>query len=292
MNLKQLQYFISIAESGSFSEASRRLYIAQPSLTRQIRQLEEHLGASLFERYSTGVTLTEAGKVFYDDVSRIFGQLETAREKVAQITEGTQGVLELGTTALHLRTQQISDALKHFRQQYPDIKLRVNAMLASNQIDYLFQRRLHAGIMYYPPESPLIESMTINQDRLVLVTHVESDLAKKPAQHLKDLEPYNFIWFDRSASEPFYDVVFSYFGEKGFQPSLLETGNTSATIMSLVSSDQGYTFMPEKVMEGLAEPVVYYSLEDLNIPLELKMVWLKGNRTQQINNLIDSIEVE
>ena len=118
MELRQLRYFVAIAEEGNFSRAARRLHVSQPPLSTQIKSLEDELGMRLLERSNRGVSLTAAGSVFYEETRAVLARLEHARGKALRADRGDIGMLAVGFVSI-ADYGVLPPALKHFRASFP-----------------------------------------------------------------------------------------------------------------------------------------------------------------------------
>src|ERR671910_1146202 len=146
MTLQQLAYFLATVEHGSFSRAARSLYLAQPSLSEQVRSLEAELGVDLFARVGRGVVLTEAGRAFRPEAERVLAALAGAREAVAEVRELTGGTLSIGmfgTASGFLLSRLVAD----FRSRHPSVRLRLVGQNSSEVAEDVRRGRLEAGLL-------------------------------------------------------------------------------------------------------------------------------------------------
>ena len=156
MTLQQLSYFLATAEHGSFSRAARELYLAQPSLSEQVRSLEAELGVELFARVGRGVVLTEAGRAFRPEAERVLAALAGAREAVAEVRELTGGTLSIGmfgTASGFLLSRLVAD----FRSRHPGVRLRLVGQNSSEVAENVRRGRLEAGLVVLPVDDEGLE---------------------------------------------------------------------------------------------------------------------------------------
>src|SRR5918995_1241198 len=171
MTLQQLAYFLATAEHGSFSRAARSLYLAQPSLSEQVRSLEAELGVDLFARVGRGVLLTEAGRAFRPEAERVLAALAGAREAVAEVRELTGGTLSIGmfgTASGFLLARLVAD----FRSRHPSVRLRLVGQNSSEVAEDVRRGRLEAGLVVLPVDD---EGLEIRPARREEVVYVSSD---------------------------------------------------------------------------------------------------------------------
>ena len=176
MTIQQLTYFLATAEHGSFSGAARALYLAQPSVSEQVRQLEAELGVALFARAGRGLALTEAGRRFRPEAERVLADLERARDAVAAIRELRGGTLSFGMFGA-ASAYLIADLATEFRRKYPDVRLRLVGVNSSEVADRVRDGRLEAGLVVLPIDDSGLELRVARSEELVVVSRVEERVA-------------------------------------------------------------------------------------------------------------------
>jgi DNA-binding transcriptional LysR family regulator len=176
MTLQQLTYFLATAEHGSFSGAARALYLTQPSISEQVRQLEAELGIALFARAGRGLVLTEAGRRFRPEAERVLADVEHARDAVADVRDlrgGTLGFGMFGTASAYL----IADLAADFRRRYPDVRLRLVGLNSSEVADQVREANLEAGLVVLPIDDDGLDIRVARLEELVLVSRDASRVA-------------------------------------------------------------------------------------------------------------------
>ena len=156
MELRQLRYFVAIAEEGNFSRAAERLHVSQPPLSTQIKSLEDELGVRLLERSNRGVSLTAAGSVFYEETRAVLARLEHARGKALRADRGDIGMLAVGFVSI-ADYGILPPALKHFRASFPLVEVQLHELTTDAQIRELRATRLDLGIGLAPVDEPDLE---------------------------------------------------------------------------------------------------------------------------------------
>ena len=293
MDFKRLKYFQTVVEEGAISSAARRIPLAQPALSRQLLLLEDEVGTTLLTRSRHGVRLTAAGESFYRDTRRLLGEFEQAKRNAQRIADGQFGELRLGVTVMHLWVPQIIGLLNRFREQYPEVTLKVESVLSGPQVDAIRRGRLDAGMLFFPPEDDdYLCSHCLYEDYLVLVTSATSRLARQPPRYLSELNDENFIWFDRSATPVYHDKLIHAFQREGFTPHVVQEGTDNATMLCLVAAGMGCSILPAMIMAGAPEGVVSHRLEDLKLALPLMLVWRRDSGLSAVRRLIEIAETE
>ena len=176
MTIQQLEYFLATVEHGSFSSAARSLYLTQPSISEQVRQLEAELGIALFARAGRGLVLTEAGRRFRPEAERVLADLDRARDAVAGVRDlrgGTLGFGMFGTASAYL----IADLAAEFRRRYPDVRLRLVGLNSSEVAEQVREAKLEAGLVVLPVDDAGLDIRVARLEELVVVSreaaHVE-----------------------------------------------------------------------------------------------------------------------
>jgi DNA-binding transcriptional LysR family regulator len=168
MTLQQLRYFLAAADQGSFTAAARSLYIAQPSLSEQVRQLEAELGVDLFARVGRGIVLTEAGRALRPEAERVLAGVEEARDSVRGVRELRGGTLSFGmygTASGFL----IADLVGDFRKRHPDVRLRLVGQNSSRVADAVRAGVLEAALVVLPVDDEGVELRPVHREELVVV---------------------------------------------------------------------------------------------------------------------------
>ncbi len=169
MDFKQLQYFVQVAELGSFTRAASVLRVAQPALSRQVRTLEVELRQPLFERNGRGVTLTEAGKRLLAHGRGILQQLERARQDLEEQRGAASGLLSIGLPPSVSRTLT-APLVEAFRAQFPRATLSIVEGLSTYTLEWLAQGRIDCAVVYNATPAAAFDLLPVLEERLYLVS--------------------------------------------------------------------------------------------------------------------------
>ncbi len=187
MTIQQLRYFLATVEHGSFTAAARSLFIAQPSLSEQVRQLEAELGVELFARAGRGIALTEAGRAFRPEAERVLDAVDRARDAVRDVRELSGGTLSFGmfgTASAYL----VSRLATEFRRRYPDVRLRLVGQNSSLVADAVREGRLEAALVVLPIDDEGLDVRPVHREELVVVsrdaTHVPGPMTMEQLARL------------------------------------------------------------------------------------------------------------
>ncbi|MBS0390054.1 MAG: LysR family transcriptional regulator [Proteobacteria bacterium] len=251
MNLRQLQQFVTLAETGNFHRAAERLHMAQPPLSVSIRKLEEELGGALFERTTTGVLLTAAGQAMLQDARRALLHAGQCRQAVQHALSGQGGRLRLGIigSATYALLPRLIPSL---RARYPQITLELTEATSSEILDGLLARRFDAGLLRFPLlDASGFELLPLDRDDFVLAVAETSPLAAHDAIALSEAAHEPFIMYPRAKVPGLAALAMMRCQFSGFAPQVAQEASQVQTIMSLVASGLGVG-----LVAGVARQVV------------------------------------
>jgi DNA-binding transcriptional LysR family regulator len=268
VELRQLRYFVAIAEEGSFSRAALRLHVSQPPLSTQIRSLESELGAPLLARTNRGVSLTASGQVFYEEVRTILARLESARARALQADRGDVGMLSVGFVSI-ADYGILPPALKSFRSQFPLVEVQLHELTTDAQIRELRAARLDLGFGLAPVEEPDLEFTTILREALVLAVPADHAAAAGDTIDLRRLSKDSFIVPPRDIAPGLYDLTISRCRSAGFAPRIVQNARQMQTVIGLVSCGMGLALVPASVRNLKRTGVRYLQLRGRPSLIEL-----------------------
>lgn len=199
MDLRQMRYFLALAEERNFTRAAERLHMAQPPLTRQIRGLEEEIGATLFLRTTKGVELTEAGLALLDEVPNLLSLAQRAKERTLAASRGLSGRLDVGIFGSGV-LDVIPRILARFHAERPEVKIVLHSLSKSEQIDALRERRISVGFnRLVPPEDDLVVETVLRESMVVALPARHPLALRKELRELRitDLSDQPLILYPR-----------------------------------------------------------------------------------------------
>lgn len=261
IELRHLKYFVAVARELSIGRAAVTLNISQPPLTRQIQQLEEDLGATLFVRSVKGVELTDAGKTLYEEARNILLLVDLASERTRRSAQGLVGRLDVGIFGSGMY-DIIPRVLRKFRAAFPEVKIVLHPMTKGEQVEALRQRRINVGFNRLVPRYPDIASRVVMWERLFVVVPESNPLAISSQVSIADLADAPFVLFPKSGRPNFNDFVASLCQRHGFVPHIAQEVGEATTGVALVASGFGVCIVPESVKYFRAEGVVYVPMKE------------------------------
>lgn len=250
MQFQQLEYFLAVAEARHFTRAAEVSRIAQPSLSRQIRNLEEELGASLFSRARGNITLTPAGEALLPLAQRIVADMETARHEVQQLAGMRRGRLRLGATP-SLCAGLLSEVLSGFHDRFPGIELQVDESGSRDLIRALGHGELDLALIILPLQSndPAFVTTPILRENLVVVHAAESPPpTQRGTMRISDLRDRPLVMFRHG-----YDVrdaTLHACRAAGFEPRLAVEGGEMDAVLRFVEAGLGIAVVPSMVLKN------------------------------------------
>lgn len=273
MELRQLRYFVAVAEELHFHRASRRLHMAQSPLSRQVKQLEDDLGVKLLHRTNRRVALTQAGALFLEEARAVLAATERARRTASRAEAGKLGRLSLGFTNFAAYTI-FPTLLRRYRTSFPDIELslEMNA-LTPWQVDALGSGELDVGVIRPPLDQGELALLPISRDSLVVALPADHALAAHDAIAARDLADLPFVMFSRKIGSSLSEAIVGTCRDAGFDPRIAHEVGDIATILLLVSAGEGVSLVPGLSRKfGLAD-VAFRPLKDASPDLTIALAW-------------------
>ena len=288
MEFRQLHYFIAVAEEGSISAASRRVHVAQPALTRQIKVLEADLATRLFVRHARGIRLTVAGQALYEEAQEILDRRTRLRARLSALGQGVVGKVSLGVTVTHLWVPEVAQLLGRYRDRYPQVAFEVFPLLSGPQLERLQDGSLDAGILYLDDASHTgLQTHLLQHDHLVLAVPEVSDWANAPPTALSELVDTDFIWGFRSASPVYYDRMQDHFKRLDFRPRVVQYGADNIAILSMVAAGLGIAILPGASSCHPMPGIRFVRLAELDeCAMPLWFAWRSDNDSPALRNLV------
>ncbi len=289
MDLKHLRYFIAVAEEGSFHRAARRLCIAQPALSRRVRDLEDELEVALFERSSRGVRLTAAGEVLCTEARQIMAQLETARERTRLAAQGRYGTVNVGLTTVVAQMRAAVAAIGAAKRSVAGVNFKLHLVPSDQQMGALARGEIDLGLQYRrPPYPPGIAYRDLRRDRYVVMVARDHRLAGRGSIRLADLSGEDMLFPSPTLRPETYREMLAACQRGGLEPriALEAEGLVSMVAEGLAVSLYNSALAASAAIDG----VTYLEVEDLDIPLQLAVAWEKSRETPAVLALVALLE--
>jgi len=276
MDLKQLEYFVRVAELGSFTKAAHALRIAQPALSRQVRLLEVELRQNLLLRNGRGATPTEAGKALLEHGRGILHQVERAREDLGRIRGALAGRVAIGLPPSVARVLTVP-LTRAFRRQMPEAQLSITEGLSSGMLEGLSQGQLDLALLYSVPPTPEIDAQPLFDEELVLVQARAPGLQEDPppaAISLAEFAELPLVIPTRPNAIRMH--VESELANIGMRPNIAMEIDGVSAILDLVAEGMGYAILSRNAVASSIRPSAY-TLRPVGEPPLRTRVWLASS---------------
>ena len=262
-DLRQLRYFVAVAEELHFGRAAARLGMAQPPLTQQIQKLERLLGYPVFSRRPRKTTLTEAGRALLPDAVRILRECDEAVEHARRAGRGETGRIALGTPPSVMLTR-LPAAIRRYRERYPGVHFALREMSTSAIADALSAETLDIGLLREVESVGSFQTESILREPIVAVLPRGHALARRPRLSLRHLSKEPFVLFPRHLGEAFYDRLHSYCLDAGFSPHVVQEATQWQSVVTFVETGLGVSLAPACVERFRWPGIVFRRLPGLS----------------------------
>jgi len=271
MELRHLRYFLAVAREMSFSRAAETLHIAQPPLSRQIHQLEEELGAALFDRTARPLKLTPAGQFFQGQAQLVMDRLAEARAATARIAQGKRRWFGIGFVPSTLYGA-LPEVIRRFREAQPEVEVGLLELTTVQQIEALKAGRIDVGFGRLRfEEDERIAAEVVREEALVVALPADHRLARRRRLTLAELAPEPLLLFPARPRPSFADQVLAAFRSRELQPVVAFEANELQTAIGLVVAHMGYALVPRSVEKMHREGVVFVPLGDKGVQVQVVM---------------------
>lgn len=270
VELRHLRYFSAVARELSFSRAAEQLHIAQPPLSRQIRELEEALGAQLLDRSSRPLRLTPAGRFMQIQAQQVLGRMAEIKEAAHRIASGGRTWFGMGFVPSTLYGA-LPEVIRRFRQAQPAVELGLFEMTTVEQIAALKSGRIDIGFGRLTLEDDEIAAELVRNEAIVAALPVNHRLLEHKRLTLSKLASETLILYPAKPRPSYADQILEIFQSRGLKPGVVLETNEVQTAIGLVVAGVGYTLVPRSVQALDRAGVVYASLDDETITTPIIM---------------------
>jgi DNA-binding transcriptional LysR family regulator len=289
LELRHFRYFLAVAEELNFRKASEKLFISQPGLSRQIKQMEEILDTQLFIRNKRNVHLTPGGTYLRGEIEFILNHLEWTQKQVRLITSGSSGEIRIGFLGSAMQNV-IPQLLLQLKDQYPNIKTSLEEVSNHAQVNAILKDKLDLGFVRLSRVPKGLHLHPVFKDTFSLVLPADHPVLSKGFKSVKQLASEPFILFSQDYSPLYYDTVMSICEDAGFTPEVSHKSVHAQTIFKLVESNLGVAIIPTSLQHGFQMKVRFIELIRIPQRAILSVVWKEDNRNRALQHCIDLLQ--
>lgn len=293
MELRHLRYFIAVADELNFTRAAEKLRLAQPSLTRQIHNLEEELGVRLLDRGRNQVSLTEEGRRFLDDARRLVALSLESVKAVQRFSRGESGQLNLGYL-FRYNFDQLPATLATFYQTCPEIAVNLFDMSPAEQLRALEKRKIDLGFVGLRPpaayqNTTVLAWECVDHHNVTVVLPALHPLAKKRTIKLSDIKSLFFVAMSEETHPGSRDWLSGLCQEAGFTPRILQDVELESGIMTFVAEGLGVTLAREQIKKLPHRGVVFRPLVTA-AKADFWVAWHRENHSMALAQYIEVVK--
>jgi DNA-binding transcriptional LysR family regulator len=292
MELRHLRYFMAVAEELSFTRAAAKLHLAQPSLTRQIHNLEQEIGVRLFDRTKSQITLTEEGRRFLIDAKRLVTLSADSIKAVQRFSRGESGQLNLGYL-FKFNFDLLPATLASFSAACPDIAVNLFDMHPAAQIRALEARKIDLGFVGLKPlaaeKSDILSWQCVAHHKVVVALPASHPLAKKARVRPADLKDLFFVAMSEEKHPGSRDWLSGICREAGFTPKILQDVEVESGLMTFVAEGLGVTLAREQI-KNLLHPGVVFRPLTTSATADYWIAWHSDNQSKALSTYVEIVK--
>lgn len=290
MQIRQLEYFVAVAECLNFTKAAKQFYISQTAVTLQIRALEEELGVQLFYRTNRKVELSPAGRTFLEDAKAILNRTKDAVERAKRADTMFTGNLNIGFIKGFEKTN-LSDLIADFHIQYPNILLRFTRENVAELYDGLADHSLDVvfNLQYSTDNLEQMEYRVVKKYPLYAVVPASHPLSHRVSIRRSELKGLPLV--DTKKNESLYGEnakIMQMFSDAGFLPKVSYTSNDIETTILAVAAGLGYALLPGYVTDALTlrEKIIAIPMENEEELMNVTVTWHRENQNPALQRFL------
>lgn len=291
VELRHVRYFIAVAEHLNFRKAAEHLHIAQPPLSRQIRQLEEELGVTLLLRNKQGVELTKGGIAFLEQARKLIVLAGHARQVARRAQEGESGSVRIGIASG--LGGVVSKVVFDFRNQLPEIDMECKDLFSAQQKEALLKSEIDVGFLRPPIDRMNLNCELLFEEEFVVVLPKTHRLANRGSVRLREVAEEPLILFDRKLSTGLYDKILGLYSRNGFTPQLtvthVEAHEEAGAIMIAAGKAifVGAGGTVNRSVYGIE--LASLRLNEPDAKIEVYVAWRKDEESPAVLSLLESV---
>ncbi|WNH13148.1 LysR family transcriptional regulator [Thalassobellus suaedae] len=285
IEFRHIKYFLAVADTLHFRKAAETLFISQPGLSRQIKEMEDQLGMKLFERHNRQVKLTHTGLYLKEELSKNLKNLETILNHAKLLETGKDGQLNFGYVGSAMQ-QIIPDLLLQFTKNHPDVLFSLKEMDNQKQIEGLLSQDIDIGFVRLERIPRGLKSYPVLKESFCLVLPKDHPIDASNFKNMGQLKNEHFILFDPEYSASYYEKVMGIFDDSGFSPLVSHNTIHAGSIYKLVENNFGISIVPKSLKTENNSNIKFIELTKIRQKTVLSAVWNPDNRNPILDKVI------
>jgi DNA-binding transcriptional LysR family regulator len=293
MELRHLKYFVAVAEELNFARAARRVHIAQPSLTKQIQQLEQELGFPLLYRTKKKVELLDTGHVLLEEAQRLLHQAEKAVQSTQRTHAGQSGRLLIGFST-SAAPEVLPRILRKYHALFPDVVVELLEITTVKNTESLLQSAMSVAVIRSPTflSHELFCFETIQRERFVVALPDSHPLAKQKSVRIKTLASEPLIVPPLQPGWGYADSIFQIFRDYGIVPRIAREATGALSVVTLVAGGFGVALVPASLTNLRLPGVSYRPIKGRCRTSDLTLVWQRDSRASTVRAFLEVVKRE
>lgn len=290
MELRHLRYFIEITRDLNMTKAAERLNMSQPPLSRQMKQLEDELGAELFDRSGKHLRLTEAGEFLTRKAKQILANVEETQVALKRIGQRGHSWLSIGFVPSTIYGF-LPEFLRHYRKNNPKVEVSLSELMSQDQLIALKTGQIDIGFGRMIIHDPDVRYEVIFHETLMAVVPENHPLAKKTSLELKQLENKDIIIYPVRPRPNYSDFVTDLFFKRGIKINVIQEVQELQTTLGLVATGVGISIVPASVKKMRSDDVVYIPLKDQGLTSPVVMMYRDKEPSEELLKFVKRVRL-
>jgi DNA-binding transcriptional LysR family regulator len=289
MELRHLRYFVAVAEEENVSRAALKLHVSQPGISRQIHDLEDEIGFSLFERSAKSVRLTTAGKVFLGEARAVLQRANEAVEKARAVSGGTSGEISIGY-APSLTVQILPSALRKFQEQFPNVRVALHDLSTEEMLAQLGEKKLQVALTVKPPAKLLrgLRFEELARYAMRVAVAPKHPFAKAKSVSLDQIAHEPLIAYSRKDYPEYHVMLGKLFAPVGRKPRIAGEHDSVTSLIAAVESGRGLALVPNCVACMVGPRLKLLPLRPALPPIPVVAIWRMETETKLVRSFISA----
>lgn len=293
MNISTLQYFISAAELSSFTKAAKKHFVAQTAISQQMAKLESRLQVKLFEREKNRVELTDAGRVFYEDVKDILNKFEMAASKVKKYAEENKKIITVGYKERY-ELQLLTKVIHEFQIQNPQTEFVIKEGIGTELIEEvkhgLCDIFANISCTFSEEDKEQLEQYTIYSGSMMLAVSTEHPLAHREYVDARELEGERFIILNVDNLNRGMQDMFEHAQMDGYEVREMEYASNIGAQMLLVELNRGVAFIQDLMVNLQEDRIRFLDIHNSAHKYHVDVVWNRNNKEEQVQKFLGFVK--